>query len=332
MQPVHIQIEGGPVFLQAQGDRVMRAALRAGFAFPYECNSGTCGCCRFELVSGTVDVAWPDAPAWSDRDKRRGRYLGCQACASSDVVLRVMEDARVLAGPRPFKFRAVLDAKRWVTHDMCALTLRSGGPAVFLPGQYAIVQAPGVAPRCYSMCNTANDDGEWEFIVRRVPGGMSSDAVVSAEPGTVFQVDGPYGMAFMREAEPEDIVCVAGGSGLAPMLSIARAADASGRRIEFFYGGRRPQDMACIREIESLAGFGTRLRLHAAVSSPHPVEDAHWMGERCLLPELLERRLDGELPRYRYYAAGAPVLMSALEDMLVMKHALPPERLHFDRF
>lgn len=332
MKSVCVEIDGGPSFRQPLGDRVMRAALRAGVAFPYECNSGSCGCCRFELLSGTVEVAWLEAPAWTDRDRRKRRYLGCQTCATSDAVIRVMPDEKVLAGQRPQKFNAILIAKRWVTHDMCMLVFHSDGPAEFLPGQYAIVRAPDVPARCYSMSNLPNDSGDWEFIVRRVPGGKSSEAIVDSELGAPFELDGPYGMAFFREAGTEDLVCVAGGSGLAPMLSIARAADAAGRSVEFFYGGRRPQDMACIREIEALAGFGTRLRVHAAISSPHPAEDSHWTGERCLLPDLLKLRLGAELSRYRFYAAGAPVLMSALEEMLVTAHALPPERLHFDRF
>lgn len=187
--------------------------LRAGVAFPYECNSGSCGCCRFELLSGTVEVAWLEAPAWTDRDRRKGRYLGCQTCATSDAVIRVMPDEKVLAGQRPQKFNAILSAKRWVTHDMCMLVFHSDGPAEFLPGQYAIVRAPGVPARCYSMSNLPNDSGDWEFIVRRVPGGKSSEAIVDSELGAPFELDGPYGMAFFREAEREDLVCVAGGSG-----------------------------------------------------------------------------------------------------------------------
>ena len=40
----------------AAGDTILRAALRAGLGFPYECNSGGCGSCKFELVDGTIDT------------------------------------------------------------------------------------------------------------------------------------------------------------------------------------------------------------------------------------------------------------------------------------
>ena len=62
-------------FEQDAGDTVLRAALRAGIGFPYECNAGGCGSCRFELVSGGVDVLWSAAPGLTERDRRKGRQL-----------------------------------------------------------------------------------------------------------------------------------------------------------------------------------------------------------------------------------------------------------------
>jgi toluene monooxygenase electron transfer component len=54
-------------------DTLLRAALRAGLSFPYECNSGGCGSCKFELIAGDIDVLWPDAPGLTARDKRKGK-------------------------------------------------------------------------------------------------------------------------------------------------------------------------------------------------------------------------------------------------------------------
>ena len=55
----HIQIEGGPAFdVGASEDALLRGALRAGLAFPYECSVGGCGACRFELLEGEVATLW----------------------------------------------------------------------------------------------------------------------------------------------------------------------------------------------------------------------------------------------------------------------------------
>ena len=51
-----ITITGGNTsFTCEDDDTILRAALRAGLAFPYECNVGSCGNCRFELIEGEVE-------------------------------------------------------------------------------------------------------------------------------------------------------------------------------------------------------------------------------------------------------------------------------------
>ena len=99
------------------------------------------------------------------------------------------------------------------------------------------MQLPGVnGVRAYSMSNVAMSNvamsntaqsagaATWHFQVRRVPGGAGSAALFSLPVGARVQIDGPYGMAWLKRDAARDILCLAGGSGLAPMLSIARAA------------------------------------------------------------------------------------------------------------
>ena len=90
-----IRIEGTDVRFECRDDDViMRAALRAGIGFPYECNVGCCGTCRFELLEGKVAQQRADPPAWSERDRQRKRYLGCQARALSDCRIKLRLDDR----------------------------------------------------------------------------------------------------------------------------------------------------------------------------------------------------------------------------------------------
>ena len=58
--PHTIQLDGGECYECAPGDTILRAALRAGLPFPYECNVGQCGSCRFQLIEGEVDNLWAD--------------------------------------------------------------------------------------------------------------------------------------------------------------------------------------------------------------------------------------------------------------------------------
>ncbi|MFM2076753.1 MAG: hypothetical protein RJA49_643, partial [Actinomycetota bacterium] len=216
-------------FTQHNGDTLLRAAHRQGVGIPYECNAGGCGSCRIQVVEGDVHDLWPDAPGLSDRDRRTGRLLACQTRAASDLTIRVRASADYL-GIAPVRQWAQVAEIEPVTHDMRRFVLRTSAGAVFRPGQYVSLFLPGVeAPRNYSMSNLENDDGLWEIIVRRVPGGLATTALFEElRVGDPVEIDGPYGLATLRIDAERDIVCVAGGSGLAPMLAIARGASAAG--------------------------------------------------------------------------------------------------------
>jgi len=69
-----IRLADGSEYRCAPDDTLLRAGLRSGLGFPYECNAGSCGTCKVELVAGTVESAWPAAPGLGERDRnsRRG--------------------------------------------------------------------------------------------------------------------------------------------------------------------------------------------------------------------------------------------------------------------
>lgn len=72
----------------AEGDTVARAATRAGLGFPYDCNVGECGNCRFELLDGEVTYLRENPPAINDRDVQRKRYISFQALPKGDCQSR----------------------------------------------------------------------------------------------------------------------------------------------------------------------------------------------------------------------------------------------------
>lgn len=108
-----IRIDGaGTAFDCPEDDVILRAALRSGIGFPYECNSGSCGNCRFELVDGEVRHDWDAPPAWGERDRKRNRFLGCQARALGDCRIKVRSDDDCIARHRPVRTRARLVGTR----------------------------------------------------------------------------------------------------------------------------------------------------------------------------------------------------------------------------
>ena len=314
----------------ASDDTILRAGLRAGIGFPYECNVGSCGTCRFQLLEGEIEERWPEAPGLSERDRRKNRYLACQCRPLGPCRVKVRPDPNAEPRHKPRKFQARLTGRRALTHDLEEFQFMGGGAASFLSGQYAVFDLPGVAgDRAFSMSNTANAEGEWQFQVKRVPGGAGTGYLFDTlREGESVSIDGPFGMAYLREDSPRDIVCIAGGAGIAPMISIARGA--ASRRIHFFYGGREPRDICGEDMLRALPGFGGRIHYHAAVSEPD--QAGAWQGARGFIHDAAREALDEDLTAYEFYFAGPPPMVEATLEMLVMTARVPYEQVHFDRF
>lgn len=316
----------------------MRAGLRAGFALPYECNVGSCGTCKVELVEGDVDVRWNAAPGLTERDRARQRILGCQSRPRTDCTIkaRLIEQYRPIH--RPQRFAATFVSRIDITHDIREFRFGVDARApAFLPGQYALLDVPATSGlRAYSMSNVDDASGEWHFQIRRMPGGQATSYLFDRlAPGERMTLDGPYGHAWLRTDAQRDLVCIAGGSGLSPLISIARGMAEeprlADRRLDFFYGGRGPRDICGEPMLRELPGFGERVFYHPVISMPELDTLGEWRGEVGLVHELAARTLGPALAAREVYFAGPPAMTQAVQRML-LQHKVPPAQMHFDQF
>lgn len=321
-------------FRCCDGDSVLQAGLRAGVGLPYECNAGGCGSCKFELLEGEVADSWPDAPGIREKERARGKRLACQSVPVSDCIVRMRPGDEFKPKVLPARFAVRFLGVEPVTRDIARFRFSDSGRALFLPGQYALLRLPGTGTaRAYSMSNLANDAGEWEFMIRRTGGVTTTQLFDILKVGDEVHLDGPYGLAYLREDELRDLVCIAGGSGLAPIVSIIRGALASKacdeRAIQLFYGGRGPADMPSFADW--LPAHEGRVRVHRAISDPVLVE-AGWTGEVCFVHELLPAKLERPLHEYAFYLAGPPPMIEKVVRLLVAEHRVPQSLIHYDRF
>ncbi len=166
-------------------------------------------------------------------------------------------------------------------------------------------------------------------MVKRSPEGAATSWLWGADPGATLTLDGPYGSAYLREDSPRDIVLLAGGSGLSPMVSIARGAHAAGmladRKLHLFYGGRAEADLVdhgvCGPELADHVTFA------AALSDP----GASWTGRRGFLHEIVRDEMHEALRDCEIYFAG-PAVMSAAVQQMAHEAGVPQDQLHFDEF
>ena len=314
-------------------ETLLSAGLRAGIGLPYECCSGICGSCRFEIAAGEIQSRWPDAPGLNARDRRLRRQLACQARPLTDCTIRLRLDARYVPLIRPRRMTGVLRAIEPVTPDIRRVTVTTGGAAEFLAGQFMLFHLPDLAaPRAYSMSNVPNREGTWEFYIKQIPGGQFTETLLgNTFPGASVELEGPYGMAYLRPASERSVLCVGGGSGISPMLSIARAlaCDRMTQPLHFYIGGRAPGDVSPLLRIAEVACGSCAFQLRAAVSEVASVAD--WNGEVGNIHALVERDLAERLGDFDIYLAGPPAMVEACLTML-SRHDVATDRVHYDAY
>jgi toluene monooxygenase electron transfer component len=330
-----ITLAGSELSFDCSGqDTLLRSALRAGIGFPYECNVGACANCKFELVEGEVEMRWPEAPAWSDRDRQRRRFLGCQSAPLGNCTIKVRPAPQFAPLHTPRRVTGTLVERRAITHDIEEFRFEVAEDLSFEPGQYALLALPGVNGwRAYSMSNIADGSRMLDFQIRRVPDGHGTAVLFDKlEVGTQIGIDGPYGMAYLRRDVRRNILCIAGGSGLAPMISIARgvAADPSMAdvNLHFLYGARTPRDVCGRDMLESLPSWEERLQFEAAVSDARS-ED--WPGRVGFVHTVAETIYGERLRDMEIYFAGPPKMGEAIQSSL-RDLKVPAEQVHFDQF
>lgn len=335
-----VKVAKGPDIRVRKGDNLLRSALRQGLGFPYECTSGGCGSCQFELVKGEVACTWDGAPGLTPDARRAGRHLACQSRILSDCEIKVRLKPQYVVPVQPSARTVRYVGRRPLTADMAEYTFKESGAALFLPGQYALLSLPGVTgDRAYSMSNLPNSDGVWSFIIKRVPNGQGSGCVeCTLQVGDELTLDGPYGIAHLRPEIRRDIICVGGGSGLSPMKSILSAAvrepRLSNRNLWLFYGGRTPSDICIDRMLEEDPSVKSRVKVVTAISSAD--KTSGWMGKtgfiHAVLDEVLGTQEGLSAADCEYYFCGPPPMTDAVQKMLMIGRKVPSQQLHFDRF
>ena len=331
-RPVHkVRLAGTTTTYTAEPRQsLLFAGLAAGIPLPYECNSGTCGSCKAVLRGGQIEDRYPSAPGLSARDRRKGRVLLCQAEPRSDVEVKV-DPIPTDEEPRPQTLELVTNRVRRLGPTMLELELTPVAPIRFLAGQYLLLKIPGVGRRAYSMANAPIDDSRIDLLIKAVPGGAATKYFFEhLASGTVLEAEGPLGRAYLRNSEGPKIRCVAGGSGLAPVLSIARAALGAGRKVDLYYGARCLDDLVYLDVLADLQReHEERAEVITCLSEPRDGDE--WTGATGNVGDVLFSEVS-DLTQTSIYMAGPPAMVDAVLGGCVLERGVPADRIYFDRF
>ena len=300
-------------------------ALRANdVPVSYSCLAGRCGTCRCRVVEGEVLESGRETQRPGADDEHY--VLACQTFLTESCTVEIPEpDEVVVHTPRIIK--ATVVAIEDQTHDIKRIRLKPAKPIEFSPGQYAQLQFTPDHIRPYSMAGL-HADGELEFHVRLVADGRVTGYIAhTLKVGDAVRISGPLGSAYLRRKHEGPMLCVAGGTGLAPILSIIRGVIAEGMQnpIHLYFGVRSERDIYGREWLAALQRQHPQLQVHVAVTSGTAPGSRSGLVTEAIAEDW--RNLDG----FRAYLCGAPPMVEAT-TLLVRQMGVLPSQIYADAF
>ena len=311
------------------GQTILEAALQHGVAYPHGCRSGRCGSCKSRLIDGEVEILPHSRYALTEEEKRSGFILACRAVPKTDAAVAWLGDGDEAAAAPIQNVEGTVVSMDELTHDIRRVRIRPDGTdtLAFAAGQYADITFGQSPTRSYSMANRPGDS-VLEFHIRRVPGGVTSNHVHTAlKAGERVALRAPLGASHLREQHPGPMLCIAGGSGLAPINSIVETALAHGMRqpIHVYFGARMERDLYFVRHFQELARRHANLGFVPVLSETQSTSYRTGHVTQAVSADL------ADLKNWKVYVAGPPAMVEAAMA-LASERGLDGQDMHADVF
>ncbi len=259
----------------AEQETLADAAYRQQINIPLDCRDGACGTCRGLCESGQYDLPASRyiEDALTAEEAAQGYVLSCQTRPLSDCVIRVPASSTACKTGVTTYHGAIAEVTRLSDSTIAfSVDLDDAQGVDFLAGQYVNVGIPGSElTRSYSF-SSAPGSARTAFVVRNVPNGrMSAYLTDAAQPGQRISFSGPYGSFYLRPVT-RPVLFLAGGTGIAPFLSMLDVLTASGstQPVRMVYGVTQDIDLVALSKLDtarlSVPGFTYRTCVADAAS------------------------------------------------------------------
>jgi len=308
------------------GEKVLDAAFRQRINLPMDCSDGVCGTCKCHCESGAYDLGedYLDEALGTD-EVDQGQVLTCQMIPESDCVLAVPVPSS-LCKTGTSRFYATLAGITVHADAALEVSFALEQAPVFLPGQYVNIAVPGSEQtRSYSFSSLPGDSHA-SFLIKHVPGGLMSGWLGGAQPGEKVSMSGPLGSFYLR-AVPRPLLFLAGGTGLAPFLSMLEVLAERNERqpIHLIYGVSRDQDLVMLDALQGLCARLPNFSFATCVSDPQTRHPRQGYVTQHLAPEALN---GGDVD---VYLCGPPPMVDAVRQHFKTE-GVTPSSFHYEKF
>ena len=313
----------GMKFEAIDKDTIFENAKKSSLLIEHSCLSGRCSSCKAKLIAGSTKAEKAEL-GLTEAEKTEGYILTCVHKPISDIEIdiEILENIKFLKSKTlPAKISSITK----ITADVIKLVLRFPPYASFefLPGQYVNV-IKGSIKRSYSIAG-AKEPNTLEFYIKNYEQGqMSKYLFGEAKENDLLRVEGPLGSFFLREISLKNLIFLATGTGIAPILSMLKSSDNSDllskRSIYLFHGGRFKDDL-----IEQVFLRNSNIHYFPTLSR-EKIDDFHFGHIQHIL---IDEKID--LKNATAYACGSEKMINDAKSLLI-DAGLSPKEYYSDAF
>lgn len=203
----------------------------------------------------------------------------------------------------------------------------------FRPGQFVLVllKIDGkLEKRAYSISSSPTEHGHIEITFKSVDGGAFSPALFKQEKGTTIEVKGPYGLFTLDESHMENLVLIAGGTGISPIRSILKYMIDTGKQVptSIIYGARTPQELIYHDEFQAIHQRYPLIGIYFTVDNDGGTP---WPWHRGHIDKEFIKECVHDLHGAHYYVVGPPKMIQNLLHYLE-ELGVPTNHIHTERW
>jgi Na+-transporting NADH:ubiquinone oxidoreductase subunit F len=333
--PCKIDINDGEKLLTVPGGSSLLSSLSENAIYlPSACGGrGSCAYCKCRVVEGGGLIGPVEEPYLSAEERSAMVRLSCQVKVRNDLKIHIPRELFFVK-----KYTALLEEKKTLTHDIFQLRFKLLEPATvsFVAGQYMQLESESykgreAVMRAYSISSCPSDNNHIELMVRLVPGGICTTWVFEQlQEKHKVHLSGPFGEFHLHDTTAP-LICIAGGSGMAPLWSILRDMVERGistRPATYFFGAQTQRDLFLTKELSELSAQNPWFRFIPSLSG-EPA-DSDWTGERGLITDVVARHFP-DTSAHEAYLCGSPGMINACIKVLTAG-GMAEDKIYFDKF
>jgi ferredoxin-NADP reductase len=244
------------------------------------------------------------------------RAVSATSPSSGPLVLRLASVAQQTSDAKTLRF-VVTDGRRLNARPGQFLTF-----SFLFDGKKVI--------RSYSICSSAARSGYVEITAKRVKEGCVSVFLNDrASVGMTVEAKGPFGQFCLDESKHHNVVLLAAGSGITPMMAMLRYIDdlCLETTATLLYCVRTNKDIIFESELAQLRSRLKAFKYRVLLSQPH----AEWSGPRGHVSREFIENTISEIELQHFFLCGPPAFMDASRAIL-MELRVKPDRIMQESF